>query len=411
MLFQALTNRVCRRMAIMSMCIVLLSGCFSIPDLSFLPETNLSPAEVEIKAPKDNIEKYELSQINKSLQEWKQLQPSLIRLSKMEGELAYLLEKIEANVMVGPVYVGDDLTVDIGYASFTDQVKPALGDQSYANSEGSNKSTPDMLKVAEAAENSRMLVDATLVSEASELTPAELVNIDSKAVAEFIEDKPTATKVESAVLPKFDEVDKPMSVELGTADPIIEADEILAKQTYLSGVTLKGNTLATFQNTNQVNANSSNSKFSNTPARQLEATSVESKFSKSPSRLGNVNLKDNLMMQSNEPPANLKNQRPLDTARLINAECGEIEGSFAIHLVSYSSMTQIPDGWRQLSPKINRLTCNRGAVVKQVEVKGKTFYSLRVGPYLTRDQVQNVCAEISKKGMYCAISTYEGAQI
>lgn len=94
-----------------------------------------------------------------------------------------------------------------------------------------------------------------------------------------------------------------------------------------------------------------------------------------------------------------------------NDSCKTLSGSFALHLVSYSSASKANDGWSDLNNKIADITCDRGARLQEVSVNNKTFYSVRVGPYDSDKDARAVCSLIAKRGHYCGVSEYVGDAI
>lgn len=91
--------------------------------------------------------------------------------------------------------------------------------------------------------------------------------------------------------------------------------------------------------------------------------------------------------------------------------CKTLSGSFALHLVSYSSAAKANNGWKDLNNKIADITCDRNARLQKVYVNNKTFYSVRVGPYDSDKDARAVCSLIAKRGHYCGVSEYVGNAI
>lgn len=83
-------------------------------------------------------------------------------------------------------------------------------------------------------------------------------------------------------------------------------------------------------------------------------------------------------------------------------------GELSIHLASYSSLSNAKTGWKRLSEKHKNSICGLRAVLADVNVSGKNYLSLRVGPLRSVEDVSLLCSEIRAAGDYCAAAKYIG---
>lgn len=98
----------------------------------------------------------------------------------------------------------------------------------------------------------------------------------------------------------------------------------------------------------------------------------------------------------------LKNMRPISA-------CGKPRGgNIAVHLASFLSKQRAQSAWDDFKKKAVGILCDENALIKEVEVNNKIFLSLRLGPYVDREQALEKCLQIKTLQSYCAISVYEG---
>ncbi|MCC2604781.1 SPOR domain-containing protein [Planctobacterium marinum] len=89
----------------------------------------------------------------------------------------------------------------------------------------------------------------------------------------------------------------------------------------------------------------------------------------------------------------------------------KVEGNVALHLASYSKKGNLQQGWDSLYNKFKDVLCLRSARSELVNVQGKDYYSLRVGPYASQDEAIKDCRILTSKGQYCALSQFSGTRI
>lgn len=86
-------------------------------------------------------------------------------------------------------------------------------------------------------------------------------------------------------------------------------------------------------------------------------------------------------------------------------------GKFAIHLASYSKMSSLNEGVATLRKVNENLFCRKLPVYKTLTVNNKQFYSLRLGPYDSKEEAKRECKDYSRSNGYCSVTTFEGDQI
>ena len=85
----------------------------------------------------------------------------------------------------------------------------------------------------------------------------------------------------------------------------------------------------------------------------------------------------------------------------------ETKDQSGIHLVSVSKKSNLPDFWNNMLSKYPDILADKRPLVELVNVNGKQFYSLRVGPY-SNDLAKLECKRLSADGTYCGVVNYQG---
>lgn len=85
--------------------------------------------------------------------------------------------------------------------------------------------------------------------------------------------------------------------------------------------------------------------------------------------------------------------------------------NYAVHVASYQQQNNVAKGWNIISNKYPDLLCQLSAKSNPVQVNGKRFYSLRVGPLESPRAAKILCEAIRNKGGYCTTSDYLGEQV
>ncbi len=80
---------------------------------------------------------------------------------------------------------------------------------------------------------------------------------------------------------------------------------------------------------------------------------------------------------------------------------------FGVHVYSVQEKDLLMQGWVSITNDIPAF-CERGAVVKQVNVAEKTFHSLRIGPYVDKAQAKLACELVRQQKKYCRVTDFSG---
>ena len=85
-----------------------------------------------------------------------------------------------------------------------------------------------------------------------------------------------------------------------------------------------------------------------------------------------------------------------------------IGDGYAIHLASFKSKKSVMQSWNDFKGKAANITCNKLALNETVNVKGQTFYSLRFGPYASKQEALKTCSAIKTFQNYCGVTSFKG---
>lgn len=80
---------------------------------------------------------------------------------------------------------------------------------------------------------------------------------------------------------------------------------------------------------------------------------------------------------------------------------------FGIHVASFNSINSLPRGWQESVQRFPDF-CDKGAVVQKVIVKNQQYFSLRVGPYVSRSEAKSICFSLKKQKQYCRVTDFTG---
>lgn len=80
---------------------------------------------------------------------------------------------------------------------------------------------------------------------------------------------------------------------------------------------------------------------------------------------------------------------------------------FGVHVSSFKYPALLKGGWENAVKAYPNL-CDKGAVYKTVAVQNHTFYSLRVGPYVTKDAAKKMCQALRQQKQYCRVTDFTG---
>lgn len=80
---------------------------------------------------------------------------------------------------------------------------------------------------------------------------------------------------------------------------------------------------------------------------------------------------------------------------------------YGIHVASFNTLDSLPRGWHESVERFPDF-CQKGAVIQKVVVKSKQFYSMRVGPYVSRSEAKSICYALKKQKQYCRVTDFTG---
>lgn len=83
---------------------------------------------------------------------------------------------------------------------------------------------------------------------------------------------------------------------------------------------------------------------------------------------------------------------------------------YGIHVASFNSLESLPRGWDESVQRFPDF-CQKGAVIEKVIVKNQQYYSLRVGPYVSRSEAKSICYSLKKQKQYCRVTAFTGERL
>ncbi|WP_395342092.1 SPOR domain-containing protein [Ningiella sp. W23] len=84
--------------------------------------------------------------------------------------------------------------------------------------------------------------------------------------------------------------------------------------------------------------------------------------------------------------------------------------AFAVHLVSMRQAQMLNNAWVSINQQYSNFFPQKTPLAQKVNVKGETYYSLRIGPF-SKNEAGSVCSEIKSSGEYCGVLAYEGENL
>lgn len=84
--------------------------------------------------------------------------------------------------------------------------------------------------------------------------------------------------------------------------------------------------------------------------------------------------------------------------------------SYALQLASLRSVKQVHNTWNKLQKKHPNRLDNLDARYQKVQVKGRTYYRLKVGNF-SKTQAKNNCKLLNKRGVACIVTPYSGTPL
>jgi cell division septation protein DedD len=77
-------------------------------------------------------------------------------------------------------------------------------------------------------------------------------------------------------------------------------------------------------------------------------------------------------------------------------------GGVKVQLGAYSSDKEARETWAKIQKKFSELS-SKSPIIVHANVKGKSFYRLRVGGFASVDQAKKLCSSLSAKGQACLL--------
>jgi hypothetical protein len=197
-------------------------------------------------------------------------------------------------------------------------------------------------------------------------------------------------------------------------NPVLpDGNNLPAELRKIAGITLLEQPVVT---TTSVELNSAPALIESRSVIPATNTSMDAKFSSLPSNNSGQSTKTNTIVVKPDPEMTPNKF----SSNLSNAKAGWEEdcnvasspsGVFSIHLASYSNLQNAKEGWEQLSKKYVATLCGLKPVLANVNVAGKEYLSLRVGPFASARDAGRLCDVIRSSGDYCAQARYEGRSL
>lgn len=110
------------------------------------------------------------------------------------------------------------------------------------------------------------------------------------------------------------------------------------------------------------------------------------------------------------PSANpYENSPDLKMATIDNQKCelSSQNNQIGIHLISLKDEGKVSKAANDLLKKFSAELCTT-IKVNNVVVKGENYFSVRFGPYLSKQEAQDACTSIRSQGQYCGLTEFVG---
>ena len=368
----------------LSICAVLaaltLSACSSTSELLSFDSPDLKAEEIR-----------ENQRIDDHLEEWDTLKPRLVEIVKLESELRYLIEQISATELSSEVNISMREPVDNRFSdpnfSMSEEIEAAL-DMSIEQKVDFEES-PDAEVVAQMDMESEQQI---------------IENFDNEThqnIAKKFEEQPDSDTVASTLKlnnTKVPAIVQESAVEIGRAQPVGASNASIPA--VIDSKFSNAGFSATPQSSNLKQASSQVSNATNLKTA-IVGTSTNASFSNT------EGVSDNKFKGQGFTSSQVSKANNLKLASCSAPSAPQLGGA-GIHLVSYSSFDAAAKGWESLQSKFPSALCDKRAAIKEVSVKGKQYFAVRVGPYQSAESAQQACSPFLRGNQYCQRSTFEG---
>lgn len=335
---------------------LLLSACSSLP---FTENNEVEPANLV-----DNKFVQNTQSLQREIEDFKTMKPSLSRLVALESDLSFLLEEMSRFSEQNPIMFDTTAAPMPGQIA---QENPTL----IFSEDGMNRIAAEPL-VDGWSSGQKEITDKLQTN--SEYTRTEIDNLGitpRNRRSNMADVSASSVTNQGMTQSKFTGSN---DVEVNAAKPLIQAEN-------------KSGTKTSISRSSQVREGNRAVISNNLPNRAQQVATL-SKFS------------DNTSPKAIVGNVNTCKQWEVDSTK-----------TYSLHLASYKSKTSAENGWNQLDKKYADIWCDTPATLAKVSVKGTEYLSLRVGAYESRDKVVELCSVIKQRGDYCAVSTAAGERI
>jgi cell division protein FtsN len=101
--------------------------------------------------------------------------------------------------------------------------------------------------------------------------------------------------------------------------------------------------------------------------------------------------------------AKMVNATPVVAEPLVNQE-----QEYGVQVASYGNRNEAVRGWKVLLKDYPTSFDGLIPLVNEKEVKGRTMYQLKVGPFMEKSFSSNFCKMLKEKGKDCLVTQYDG---
>jgi cell division protein FtsN len=109
------------------------------------------------------------------------------------------------------------------------------------------------------------------------------------------------------------------------------------------------------------------------------------------------------MAETPKKQAKMVNATPVVAAPLVNQE-----QEYGVQVASYGNRDEAVRGWKVLLKDYPTSFDGLIPLVNEKEVKGRTMYQLKVGPFMEKSFSSNFCKMLKEKGKDCLVTQYDG---
>ncbi|MBE0376069.1 SPOR domain-containing protein [Pseudoalteromonas prydzensis] len=106
-------------------------------------------------------------------------------------------------------------------------------------------------------------------------------------------------------------------------------------------------------------------------------------------------------------PAASQQQSPVHKAELAPMASGDLQALFALQIVSVTQQAQLATSWQAIQQKAPSLVTTSAITnVETAQVKGTTYYRLKLGAYQYQKNAQADCDKLKQQQLNCMVTHY-----